>query len=418
MPVDLDPPAAATPKARLAPQLRRLFQMILPLQLSIYIVVGAVPGVLLPLQIQGIDEASKAANLATVTGIGAIAAMIASPIAGAVSDRTRSRFGRRAPWMVLGALATGLSLIGIGLANGIAQIAIAWVVTQITLNLVISPTTAILPDRVPSARRGAFATLVGVGSMLGNLAGQTAGAALASDLQTGYLVLAGVLIVGVTAFVLLTKDPSSAERERVPFALADFARTFWVDPRRHPDFAWGFTNRLVLFTGFFLIFGFQLYILQDHIGLGDDAVAAVPLLGGVMLVGTLIGASFSGPLSDRVGRRKPFVVFAGVGMALAMIIPFLVPTLTGMIAYTAIASIAFGAYMSVDGALMSEVLPAEADFGKDLGVLNIAATLPQTIAPFLGGAIVVAFGYAALFPVGLILALAGALAVLPIKAVR
>jgi MFS family permease len=335
-----------------------------------------------------------------------------------LSDRTRSRFGRRAPWMLLGALATALSLIGIGSANGLVQLTVAWVITQVTLNLLISPMTAILPDRVPTAIRGTFATLVGLGTMLGSVLGQAAGAGLSSNIHTAYLVLAGVLVLVVTGFVLFARDTPSEDLPRDPFSWRVFLRTFWVDPRKHPDFAWGFLNRLLLYTGFFLVYGYQLYVLQDYIGLGDRAVNAVPVLGGIMVVAVLIAAAISGPLSDRLGRRKPFVLTAGLLMACALVIPFLLPTLAGMMIYMALAATGFGLYMAVDSALMSQVLPTAADHGKDLGVLNIAATLPQTIAPFIGGALVVSLGYRALFPVAIVLAVAGALAVLPIKSVR
>ncbi len=402
----------------LTPALRRLFALILPLGVGVYAVVGAVPGVLLPLQVQGVDPSSKAANLAIVTGIGAFVAMVAGPVAGMISDRTRSRFGRRGPWMVVGALTTGLSLIGIGFANGIVQLTIAWCIAQLTLNVLISPMSAILPDRVPSAIRGTFATLTGLGTMIGNVAGQFLGSALSTNIHGAYLILAGLLVVVVVLFVVFTVDPATTDMTREPFSVVVFARTFWVNPRKHPDFGWGFLNRLMLFTGFFLISGYQLYILQDYIGMKEAAVGAVPILGGIMLVGVLIGSAISGPLSDRAGRRKPFVVTAGVVMAVAMIVPFFIPTFTGMVVYMAVSAFGFGLYMAVDGALMSEVLPAEADFGKDLGVLNIAATLPQTIAPFLGGLIVVVLGYQALFPSALVLSLLGALAVIPIKSVK
>ena len=57
-------------------------------------------------------------------------------------------------------------------------------------------------------------------------------------------------------------------------------------------------------------------------------------------------------------------------------------------------------------------------FAKDPGVVNIAATLPQTLAPGVAGAIVLAYGYAALFPVAIVLGILGACAIWPIKSVR
>src|SRR2546429_649003 len=68
--------------------------------------------VLLPNQVQAIaGPAHKVAVLGWVTGIGAAVAMISNPVAGALSDRTTSRFGRRHPWTVCGALAGAAALV-------------------------------------------------------------------------------------------------------------------------------------------------------------------------------------------------------------------------------------------------------------------------------------------------------------------
>lgn len=410
-------PADPPKRARLTPQVKRLFGFIVPVNFTIYVVIGAVPAVLLPLQIQGIDETNKAANLAIVTGVGAFAAMITSPIAGLVSDRTRSRFGRRTPWILGGALAAGLTLFSMGFASGVVQLVVAWTIMQISINLVISPLTALLPDRVPSAARGAFSALVGVGMMVGILGGQVVGASLASNVQAAYLVLPGLMIVTVVLFVVFCPDTDSRERVNEPFSFVVFLKTFWVNPRRNPDFAWGFMSRLTLYIGYYVISGYQLYLLQDYIGLKDDAVGFVPVLGVVNLGTVVLAMTVAGPFSDRIGRRKPVVIAAALLMGISMIIPLLMPT-TGMLVFTAICGLGFGGYMSVDAALMSEVLPSEVTFAKDLGVLNIASTLPQTIGPFLAGVIVVALGYVALFPIAIVLVVVGAFCISPIKSVR
>lgn len=408
----------ATGRARVPGPVRRLIGFVLPVYVGVYLVVGAVPSLLLPLQVEGIDPAHKAANLAIITGVGAFAAMIASPVAGLISDRTRSRFGRRAPYLVFGSLATGLALVGMGFANGVAQLVIAWTIVQLTLNFVISPLTALMPDRVPSPVRGLFSSLIGVGTMVGIIAGQVAGAAFAKNIQAGYFILPGIMLVVVALFVVFCPDASSRDQVNEPFSLGVFLRTFWVNPRKHPDFFWGFLGRILLFTGYFAVTGYQLYVLQDYIGLGSKAAGVVPLLGIVNLLGVVVTMAFAGPLSDRLGRRKIFVIISSCVMAVAFVIPMVAPTLTGMILFTAISSFGFGAYMSVDSALMADVLPSADSYAKDLGVLNIAATLPQTVGPFLSGAIVVVAGYAALFPVGIVLAILGALAIIPIKSAR
>ena len=408
---------SVTPE-RMTKPLKRLFGFSVPLFLSVYLIVGAIPGVLLPLQVAGIDEANKVGNLALITGIGAIVAMIASPIAGLISDRTRSRFGRRAPWLVVGALTTGLTLVGMGFANGVVQLVIGWSIAQLFLNLLISPLSAIMPDRVPAPRRGAFSALIGIGTMLGAIGGQSVGAAFAGNVPMGYFVIPGIAIVVAVLFVVFCREPSTLEMEREPFSLKVLLQMFWVSPRRHPDFAWGFLGRLFLYTGYFAITGYQLYLLQDYIGLGDNAIGMLPLLGLINVTALMVSTAISGPLSDRFQRRKVFVIAASLIMALGMVIPVFLPSVTGMVLFSIVVGLGFGAYAAVDGALMSELLPSSGTYAKDLGVLNLAATLPQTLSPFVGGAIVLAFGYVALFPIGIVLAVLGALAIIPIKSVR
>lgn len=397
--------------------LRRLTIWALPANFGIFVLWGAIPGILLPQQLTVMDAANKVANLALVATIGAFAAMIAQPLAGLISDRTRSRFGRRAPWIVLGALAGGLSLVGLAFSNTLVGIVIAWTLVQICYNFAQGPLSAVMPDRVAVSRRGTFSALVGIGTMVGALGGQIVASMFFESITVGYVVFATFTLIVLVLFVVFNPDYSSRNVEPEPFRLGVFLHTFWVNPVKHPDFFWAFTGRLLLFTGYFAVTGFQLYILVSylHIGKPQDVI---PLLGIVSIVGVLIATLLGGPLSDRLHRRKIFVFVASVLLAAAMALPWVWPTLTAWMVMTFVAGLGFGVYMSVDAAIMSEVLPSANSFAKDLGVVNIAATLPQTLAPGIAGAIVLAFGYAALFPIAVVLAVLGAFAIWPIKKVR
>jgi MFS family permease len=398
--------------------LRRLLVLFIPANLALYLVYGAVPGVLLPTQVAALDPAHKVANLAIVTTIGALAAMIAQPVAGAISDRTRSRFGRRAQWIVAGGLIGGLGLIGLAFSNGLVQITIAWAIAQIAYNFAQGPLSAIVPDRVPTWALGTFAAIGGMAAMIGAVGGQVAGAAFARSVGTGYFFLAGVVVILLVVFVVFTGNTSSKDAERIPFRLGDFLRTFWVNPIRHPDFFWAFAGRLLLYTGFFSVFGYNLYLLQSYVGLGSKAASAVPLLGILSLLGIVPAIVVCGILSDRYGRRKIFVFISSLLVGAGLVVPIFSPTLPGMMIETFICGIGFGAFQSVDQAVMNQVLPNAASFAKDLGVVNIAATLPQVLAPAIGGTIVILFGYVGIFPVAIALSILGAFAVFFIKTVK
>ncbi|WP_461475557.1 MFS transporter [Microbacterium sp. HJ5] len=398
--------------------LRRLLAWIIPANLGIYLIWGAVPGILLPQQITLLfGEADKVANLAIVATIGAFAAMIAQPIAGQISDRTRSRFGRRAPWMILGALAGGLALVGLAFADSLVGVVIAWTLVQISYNFAQGPLSAVMPDRVPLSRRGLFAALSGIGLMVGAIGGQVVGSLFFNSLTAGYVTFAVVALVMMALFNGFNPDYSSAKLQPEPFRLGDFLRTFWVNPVKHPDFFWAFTGRLLLYTGYFAVTGYQLFLLTDYFGV-EKPEAVIPVLGLISLAGILISTVVSGPLSDRFGRRKPFVFASAAITGLALVLPWVWPDLTAWMIMTFLAGLGFGMFQAVDTALISEVLPSAKSFAKDLGVVNIAATLPQTLAPGVAGAIVLAFGYAGLFPVGIALSLLGAFAVWPIRSTR
>lgn len=400
--------------------LRRLMACIGPAGLGIALVWGAVPGTLLALQVQRmVGEDAKVGTLALVTTVGALVAMVAQPVAGAVSDRTRSRFGRRVPWIVTGVVTGGLALIGMAFTHSTPAMLVFWCLVQIGYNFAVGPLSAVMPDRVPPQKRGLFSTVTGLGSMCGSLLGQIFAAAFENRITTAYVLLATLATTLAVVFVALNPDRPSRSFLQEPFRIREFLRGLLPSPRKHPDFFWVFVGRLCTNLSYFLVFGYKLYILQDYIGLHDEAIDHVPVLALTAVAGLLPSAVISGPLSDRLGRRKVFVVASAALLGCAMFIPFAVPTMTGMTVMAFLVGVGFGCFQGVDTALISQVLPSEKSFGRDLGVVNIAATLPQVLAPAVAGAVVLWLGgYRTLFPLAMAFALLGAMAVLRVKGVR
>ncbi|MET7842569.1 MFS transporter [Streptomyces sp. NPDC005356] len=412
-------PEQSTPKTR-TPGERRLLGGLMANSLTLYAIYGAVPAVLLANLVADVAPDSKTTSLGVISAIGAFGAMLANPVAGALSDRTHGRFGRRAPWMAGGALLGGLSLIALGLGNNLLWIGVAWALAQIFLNGLQAPLTAVIPDRTPEHRRGVFSSAAGLAQMLGATLGTAAAAAFADQLGLGYAVFGVFVIIGTAVFLLLNKEPAANAPEGGPFRWKAFLAGFWVNPRRHPDFAWAFAGRFLLILGYYCVFSYQLYILDDFLDLTRDrANDLVPLLSMAMLPGMIVMIVVSGPWSDRVGRRKPFVVASSIGMAIALALPLILRSEASMFAYAVISGCAFGMYMAVDTALMTQVLPRPDEAAKDMGVLNIANALPQALAPAVAAAVIgVLGGYSALFVAAIVLVVLGAVSVLPIRSVR
>ncbi|MEV4776077.1 MFS transporter [Microbacterium sp. LWH12-1.2] len=418
--ISTDAPAPGEPAAS-PPATRRLLPSLLIASLTLFATYGGLIAILLPSQVAMIDEANKVQNLAIVTTISFVFTLFAQPLAGAFSDRTRSRFGRRAPWMVMGAVVGAIFLFGLGSLTDLLWITVFWVIIQVALNFFQAPLTTITADRFPRSKRGGASAMMGLGTQLGMTVGIMLAAGLAAQVGVGYSVFGVAVLVVTVLFVVVNRDWSSKDAAVDGFRWGAFFRGFWISPRRHPDFAWAFGARFLLILGYFVVTTYQLYLLTDYIGMSlTEAQGAVVTLTLVALVPTLLAIGVSGWWSDKVGRRKVFIYAASLVMVAGLAMPLLMPDMTGMIAMSIINGIGFGLYMAVDAALMTEVLPSEGtSAGKDLGILNIATNIPQAMSPAIAAVIITSFGgYPMLFVFGIVFVILAAIATAPIRGVR
>lgn len=413
-------PPAASGKSP-TPARRGLLPSLAITSLVLFATYSGLSAVLLPNQVAGIDEANKIANFAAVSTVSFIFTLFAQPIVGAFSDRTRSRLGQRAPWILIGAAGGAIFLMGLGSLESILWITVFWVIIQVSLNALQGPLSAIVPDRFPRERRGVASAMVGVGTMAGSTVGVLVAGNLAKDAGTGYSVFGVAILVTALLFVVLNRDFPSTGAQRTPFRWKQFFAGFWISPRQHPDFAWAFAARFFFILGYFLIFTFQLYILTDFIGLSlTDANGAIGMLSLAGLGSTLLAVTVGGWWSDKIGRRKVFVYAAAAFMVVGLSFPIFMPNMTGMVIMGVINGIGFGLYMACDTALMTEVLPGGGKAaGKDLGILNVANNIPQALSPIVAGVLITsAGGYSSLFIFAMVSVAIAGLVLLPIRSVR
>lgn len=368
--------------------------------------------VLLAQQSEALAPDNKELALGLVSGLGAAFSVVANPLFGAISDRTTWRAGRRLPWTVLGALGGVASLAVLAGAPNVVVMIIGWCAAQFTLNAMQAALFAAVPDQVPLQQRGMVGGWLGVGQTLGIVVGSLL-AAEAGGIAAGYLVCAAFLVVTVLPYLLLRRDTVIDPVERPRLSVKDF----WISPRRFPDFGWAWLTRFLLNLSNSVAIVYLLYFLQDvvHYPEPDSGVFILTAVYAVTLLSTVVT---SGIWSDRVSRRRVFVCWAGIVMSLAALLLAFWPTWPGAITAAAVLGLGFGVYLSVDFALMTEVLPAASDRGKDLGVINIANSLPQVLAPVLAAPIVTYLGgYPVLYVLSAAVGVAGSVLVYRIRSV-
>jgi MFS family permease len=353
---------------------------------------------------------SKETLLAWVTGVGAVVSLAANPFFGALSDRTTARWGRRSPWIVAGAAGGALSLLVLAGAGGLWVMTLGWCLVQLALNASFAAVTAAVPDRVPRFQRGAVGGWIGAAQILGAVVG-TGLATAAGGIAAGYAACAVFTLAGVLPYVLRHRDLRLGPTDRPAWSGRSFARGFWLSPRRHPDFAWAWLTRFLINLSNALVLLYLLYYLRDRLHY-DDPEQGVLILTAVDSVALLATVVVGGVWSDRVGRRKPFVRWSGVLMAVATGVLAVWQTWPSAIVVAALLGVGLGVFMSVDFALMTDVLPTALDRGKDLGVINVANSLPQVAAPAIAAPIVTHLGgYRALYGLAAVVGLAGAVLV-------
>lgn len=378
--------------------------------------------VLIAQQAQAFDASQKEAILALVTGAGAAVALIANPLFGAFSDRTWSRFGRRRPWVLIGALVGAVALLGLAVAPNVAMATTLWCFVQLGANGAYAAITAAIPDRAPVEQRGTVGGLASMGVTTGILLGAVIGAVVSGNFALGYVVCAAALVLGVMLYLAKGADDPLARAWIPPFSLGRFLASFWVSPRRYPDFAWAWITRFLVNLGNHMVILYLLFFLADAVHLketqGIEPATGFLILTGLYAIFTIATSVLAGKLSDRMGKRKPLVILSSIIIAIASLTIGFFPVWPGAIAGAIILGVGFGTYLAVDLALNTQVLPQAAARGKDLGVINIANSLPQVLAPAIAYPFVVFWGgYISLYVAAAVIGLLGAVFVTRIRSV-
>ena len=367
----------------------------------------------------GIEQAPN--SLALVAGVGSFLAIFCNPLFGRMSDRTSSPLGMRRPWMVTGVVGGSVGILIVALAPNIPVVLLGWCIAQLLFNALLAALVAVLPDQVPVAQRGTVSGVLGVCLPIASVGGTYLVKLFTGNQLAMFLVPCAVGGFFILLFAVTLNDRRLAKADKPRWSLREFAGTFYVNPRKSPDFAWAFASRFMFLLAYAFLVTYQTYYLLDKIGSHEDDVPQQVFLGTLTQSVVVIAASLiGGKLSDRTGRRKIFVLTASIVYGLAMFVIAVASSFNGFLVGMAIGGLGFGMYVAVDLALVVDVLPDKDNAAKDLGVFNMAGALPFSFAPGIAPAVLAIGGgsYGVLYAVAGVCAIVGAVAILPVKGVR
>jgi MFS family permease len=295
---------------------------------------------------------------------------------------------------------------------------LGWCLVSAGLNGMLATLTSAIPDRVPVDQRAQIGGLIGISQMLGTVLGAVLVTVLVTSLPGGYIACAVLVVLGAIAFVLRTPDAALPAAFRPAAKVRQIVANLWISPRAHPDFAWAWACHFMVGTGNALGTLFLLFFLRDAVHLDDPATGLLIMMAlyGVALIG---GAVAAGHFSDRSQRRKPFVLAATAVMALAALILVVWQNWTAALVTSPLLGVGYGVYMAVALAILTSVLPAAQDRAKDLGVVNIANSLPQVVAPLVATVLLAQFGgYRGLFAASAVATVVAGVLITRVRSVR
>jgi MFS family permease len=365
--------------------------------------------------------------LGYVTGIAQIIYLIASPLIGIWSDRLRSRFGRRSPFMIGGALLGIVGLVIIAIAPTVFVVGIGWVIGLMgwaTAGQAIQNRQA---ETVSDEQRGRISALSGLLAQVAPVIGIGIVYAVSASTLLVFVIPGLIGLVCVILFAAIKREQSTVGADRATsVSVKRVLASYTFSPRNFPDFGWNWLGRFLFFMGLYFNTSFGTFFYAQRLGLPVQQVAGtVAIIGLIGIVAATVGALGAGFLSDKLRRRKLFTLIGAILFVFGAVTEAFAHTFVTLLIGSLLMQLAIAAFSAVDQAIVFAVIPDRAETGRYLAVVAFAQKIPSGIAPLIApfiitvGAIGADKNYTALYLVGAVLALVGGLIVVTkVKSVR
>ncbi|WP_062464223.1 MFS transporter [Demequina soli] len=415
--------AAGEAPQQAKPWSKRYIALLFLAQFAIYVGSIAPGSFSMSLKIAAINPDAKESLLAVVLTTAAVVLIFINPLTGVLSDATRSRFGRRRPWMVGGLMAGILGYGVIAISSSFAVVLVGWVVGYIGLVTMGAMLLTHMGDSLPEKQRGMVAGVNGAITQVAAIAGVVVAGVVVAQPALTFMVPVAVTLLGSAAFIIKMNDPSSLDLPRTRVSVLGVYKTMLFNPRQHPDFAWTWISKLSVFIGIYMFSVYTVYFIGARLGIDASAIAALSATAGaITMITSIVGALGSGWLSDKIGRRKPLILVSGALMAVAFVVTGSMTTVVVYIFGAVVFSLASGIFGAVDQALTLDVIPDRVESGRWVAIMALANEIPKAIAPVVAAVVLAVIGggdnYAMVYYVGAVFGILGGLLVLPIRSVR
>ncbi len=330
-------------------------------------------------------EPGRTEYLGYLTSLGGAVSLLAGPVVGVISDRVRTRFGRRRPVLVTGVVVGMSALVVVGVAPNIGVLALGWVLTVLGWSAAMSSITALQADKLPADQRGTVAGFLGFAQQGAPVLGVVVAGLLAHHgvlLTVVPGLLGAALLVPLILFAAETDTRSAVFDE--PLSVRMIARKYRYNPRRYPDFSWEWLGKFCFHSGLALNTTFQTFFLAHRLGLTVAQVAhAVAWISVAGVVAAVAGSVGAGYLSDRLGRRRIFVVTAAVVYAGGAATYAFAHDLRIFLLAACLCGFGLGAFAAVDQAITLDILPDLREAGRFMAIAGLATTVSRSTAPLL-----------------------------------
>ena len=324
--------------------------------------------------------------LGFMLGAGSLCSLFAAPLTGILSDRARSRWGRRRPFTIVGA-AVGVAAIPLmAFAPNVLLLGTGWVLSTVGWHTAVGSINNYQADNLPKTQRGRVSGLTSLARQVAPVIGIIIVGRVTTDALWVFLLPAAVGTLLVTAFIALAPEKDSRGLAAGgPLSVGDVLQSFAFNPRQHPAFAWAWGGRFMFFLGLSLTTSYSTFFYAQRLDITvADVTSVIALTSGASIVSSTTGSIGGGWLSDRTARRHPFLLAATIIYAVGTIVSAFSYDLITLLVGSFISSMGIATFTSVGQAHVLDVLPnRETQAGRFMAVTSSSQKIPSVLAPAL-----------------------------------